>query len=74
MKRVAISPESLVDLLSDQTTWKITAGVPKDAEFRGVTIDPYVNVINIFVEHESFPEEKEGEVYPKLDIYFKRLK
>lgn len=73
VKRILISPEALLRMMAVDTGWRVIKGVPEDARFRGVTLDPYANVINLFVEHESFPEIDEGEVAPFMENEFRRI-
>lgn len=73
VKRLEINPESLLRIMQDDSAWRVTRGVPKTAKLRGLTIDPYTQVIHLFVEDESFPAVDINELIPKMDSYFKRL-
>jgi len=59
--------------MQNETSWKVNKGLPKGSKLHGCTIDPYTNMIFLFVEHESFEEIDIGTVAPTLDTEFKRL-
>jgi len=73
VKRVVIVPEILFHIFGTGTSWRVETGIPLDARIRGVTHDPYANTINLFVEHESFPEIDGGSVAEPLEMLFKKL-
>jgi hypothetical protein len=73
LKRVPIAPENLILLMTAESEWRAEAGIPGDAQLRGCTIDPYADIINLFIEHSSFPELPKGEVAPILEVKFRRL-
>lgn len=70
---MAINPDALFHIFETGTGWRVTKGIPKDAKMRGFTIDPYTQILHLFVEHESFEEVPEGEVAPQLETLFKKL-
>jgi hypothetical protein len=74
MKRILISPEVFLKILSQDTSWKVLHGVPITAILKGCVIDPYTNMINLFIEDGSFPEIDLGTVAPVLETEFLRLK
>lgn len=73
VKRVPISPEVLLYNMQLGTAWRVAKGIPADARLRGFTLDPYANVLNLFVEHESFEEIEDGEVAPILETLFYKI-
>lgn len=73
VKRVVISPEALLRIMSGDTAWRVFKGVPKGGKLRGFCLDPYANVLNLFVEHESFEEIEEGAVAPILETEFRKI-
>ena len=74
VKRVAINPEVLFHIMETGTGWRVTKGIPAEARFRGVTIDPHTQIIHLFIEHESFEEvEIDREVASQLETLFKKL-
>ncbi len=73
IRRVVISPEAFFHIMANDTAWRVSKGIPKDAKLRGFTIDPYANVLNLFVEHDSFEELTSGDVALVLETEFRRI-
>lgn len=74
IKRMTINPNMLFHIMETNTAWRVSKGIPKGAQMRGVTIDPYTQMIHLFVEHESFDEiETEKEVSPQIETLFKKI-
>jgi hypothetical protein len=73
VKRVPINPEVFFHVMCSETAWRVTKGIPKGARLRGITLDPYTQTLNLFVEHESFPEIDLGTVAPELETEFRRI-
>lgn len=73
VKRIPISPEILVKMMIGETSWIVSKGIPKTARLRGFTVDPYANVLNLFVEDKSFDEIDLGAVAPVLETLFHKL-
>lgn len=73
VKRVVISPDVLFHVFGTDTSWKVEQGIPIGSRLRGLTLDPYQNTINLFVENESFDEVADGSVAPILDMLFKKI-
>lgn len=73
VRRVAISPDILVCMFETGTAWRVEQGIPEDATLRGFTLDPYANVLNLFIEHQSFEEVEVNSVAPTLEMLFKRM-
>jgi len=48
----------------DGLKFLVKSGIPSGAKFRGYGHDHSRNCIYVFVEHESFDEVREGEIYP----------
>ena len=74
MKRVIVSPEVLFYIMQNDTAWRVKFGIPKDATLKGFTLDPYANVLNLFVFHDSFEEIDVNEVAPVLETEFLKIK
>ena len=72
-KRIQISPDALIHIMKQDTAWRVSEGIPVGARLRGLTLDPYTQILNLFVEHESFPEVDIGNVIPILTTEFKRI-
>lgn len=74
IKRVAINAEMLINMFEGGTAWRVTSGIPKNARFCGVTIDPFNQTIHLFLEHDSFDlVDVSKNVAPQLDIFFKKI-
>jgi hypothetical protein len=73
-KRLIVNPEAFLMIMQNDTSWKVEVGVPQGARFRGCSLDPYALVINIFVEHESFPDVEIGTVAPILPTEFVKVR
>lgn len=73
VKRVIIAPEAFFHIMSSETAWRVSKGIPSGARLRGFTLDPYANVLNLFVEHESFDELSSGDVAPLLETEFRKI-
>lgn len=73
IKRVAISPSALVRIFALGTTWKVSKGIPEDAQIRVFTLDPYTQVLYLFVEHDSFEPTEVHSPFPLLETEFVRL-
>lgn len=73
VKRVVIVPEILFHIFGTGTSWLVERGIPIGSRVRGVTHDPYANTINVFVEHESFPEIEAGSVAETIDMRFTKI-
>lgn len=74
IKRVVISPEVLFHILQTGTAWRVERGIPEGATLRGITNDPLTMNLNMFVEHEEFPEVNlESEVSSQIEILCKKL-
>lgn len=74
VKRLIINPEQLLHIMQNNTAWRVIEGVPKTARLRGITIDPYTQVLHLFAEDESFEEvDIEREVAPQLKTVFRKV-
>ena len=75
IKRMQVSPGVLFSIMQTGTGWTVETGIPEGATFRGATLDPFTQILHIFVEHPSFAEvDLESEVSPSLETLFKKLK
>ena len=74
LKRVIINAEVFFIILKNESGWKVVKGIPKDAELRGVTLDPYTQTLNLFIEHESFEAVSINSPVPILETEFLRIK
>ncbi len=74
IRRYPISPEFFPHMFRAGNVMEITTGIPEGAQFRGYGIDPSRNLINIFMEHESFDIVPECESPPEFKIEIKRHK
>lgn len=73
LKRVAISPDAFFQIMQNETSWKVTVGIPKGAQLRGMTLDPYTGVLHMFVEHESFDLIERYSIAPLHTTEFLRI-
>lgn len=73
VKRVGINPEAFFSIMQNETAWRVQKGIPKGARMRGFTLDPYTQILFLFVEHDSFPEVDLDEVAPLLETEFRRI-
>lgn len=74
IKRVVIAPEVLFHVLQKDTAWCVEKGIPAGSVLRGITNDPLTMNLNMFVEHEDFPEVNlENEVSSQIEILCKKL-
>lgn len=73
VKRIVVNPEAFLHILQYETAWRVHKGVPKDARLRGAVIDPYTQNINLFIEHDSFPELDLNKVAPILETEFRKI-
>lgn len=74
IKRIEVSPEALVAIMSNDTVWRVEKGVPKGSRVRGACLDPYTMTLNVFLEHDSFEEIDLKEVAPLLSTEFLKVK
>lgn len=74
VKRIQISPEAMMHVMAQGTAWRVSEGVPAGAKFRGCTLDPYTQIVYLFVEHESFPEIEVASVIPILETEFQKIR
>jgi len=74
LKRIQIDAETFFNIMALNTSWAVKAGVPKGAQMRGVTVDPYSQKVIIFVEHKTFEEIDMTEVVPILETKFVKIK
>jgi hypothetical protein len=72
-KRMLINPEAFFHIMQDDTSWRVSKGIPKGARLRGFCLDPYTQALHLFVEHESFPAIEVGTVAPVLETEFQKL-
>jgi len=73
LKRVVINATAFFHIMSSDTAWRVAQGIPKDAELRGITLDPYTQNLNLFVEHESFDLIDPETVAPLLHTEFRKI-
>lgn len=73
IKRVQINPQAFFHIMSSDTAWRVSKGIPKGASLCGFTIDPYTQNLNLFVEHESFEEIDVDTVAPLLATEFRKI-
>lgn len=72
--RLVVNPQQLLNVMMHESAWRVIEGIPKTARLRGLTIDPYTQVIHLFVEDESFaPVDIETEVTPQLKTVFRKI-
>ena len=75
VKRLAINPEMLFHVMQEGTAWRVDTGIPTGARMRGFTLDPYSQILHLFVEHDSFPDiDIAKEVTPLMESLFKKIK
>ena len=67
VRRYDISPSVFPMLFQTGTSLEVLNEVPVGAAMRGYAIDAQRNCISIFVEHSSFDEVPEGQVFPSAD-------
>jgi hypothetical protein len=73
IRRIVINPEMLFHIMQDNTAWRVTKGIPKGAQLRGFTLDPYTQALHLFVEDESFEAVDVGTVCPQHETLFKKI-
>lgn len=74
VRRYDINPRLFPMAFETGLKLEVTKGIPRDARFRGYTIDPAKNCISIFLEHESFEEVEEHSECPVAEpLEVKRL-
>lgn len=73
IKRVQINPQVFFHIMCNDTAWRVSKGIPKGAKMRGFTLDPYTQTLNLFVEHDSFPEVDLESVAPSLETEFIKI-
>ena len=74
VKRLEINPEQLLNVMRHDSAWRVVEGVPKSARLRGLTIDPYTQVIHLFAEDDSFElVDIEKEVAPQFKTVFRKV-
>ena len=73
LKRIAISPEALVAIMSNDSAWRVSKGIPKGSKLRTFTIDPHSGALYLFIEHSSFEEIDPYQVAPFLETEFAKI-
>jgi len=73
VKRMEINPQAFFMIMENDTAWRVAKGIPKGARLRGFTLDPYTQVLHLFVEHDSFPLVDLDTLIPKLETFFKKI-
>lgn len=69
-----INPEALPHAFVTGNIVEVLEGIPGDAEFRGYTIDPMTDTIQIFLEHASFDEVEEGLRSPIFEVIVRSVR
>ena len=72
VKRIFVSPQVLMSMLTEGERAFCIKGIPKDASFRGFQLDSMNNCITLFVEHNSFPEVMPYETPELIEVDFAR--
>lgn len=52
----------------------VVEGLPEGAKFMSFNLDPYLNILIVVVEHDSFDLVSEGDPLPFIDITAKDLR
>lgn len=73
VRRLMISPEAFFHIMRENSAWRVKKGIPKDARLRGFTLDPYTQVLHLFVEHPSFDEVDVHSVAPQMETLFEKI-
>ncbi len=73
VKRVAIAPDALIRFMNNGMSWKTIKGVPAGTRVRGFTIDPATQVLQLFIEHDSFEEISPYTLAPLLETEFSQI-
>lgn len=73
IKRIPISPDVLISVMRNNSSWRVSKGIPKTARFRGVPLDVYTQNIQLFVEDDSFEEIDIDEIIPILYTEFYKI-
>lgn len=73
VKRIRMHPESIAKILETDSIWKITKGIPVGSIVKGMTLDPYSQELNLFIEHESFEPVDISTVCPCLDTELRKM-
>ena len=71
LARYKIDPRIFEEIIKEGVTFfhgdkivKVESGIPSDAKLAGFNTDKQENIINLFFEHESFDEVKQGAEVP----------
>ncbi len=72
-RRLMITPELMPMFFKTGAKMEVIEGIPEGARFRGYAIDPQLNCLSIFIEHESFDLLYEGYAAPTFKIQMRRI-
>lgn len=74
IRRVAISPDALINLFSNGMAWKVSKGIPVGAKLRGFTIDAQTQTLQLFIESDQFDEVSPYNLCPLHEVEFEAIK
>lgn len=69
-----MSMEVLPHIFKEHTAWRVYKGIPPGAICKGWTIDPHNQILNLFIEHESFDLCDIHSVFPDYTLEFIAIK
>jgi len=74
IRRLLLSPESLLRTLANGALTKTLQGVPHDAKVGGGGYDLHKDVFVLLIEHESFEPLNDGDMIPEMYALFKDVR
>jgi len=74
IRRIIINPLAFLGIMAQDTAWRVSEGIPKDAQLRGFTIDPQTMNLVLFVFHETFDLiDIQNTVSPLLPLEIRKI-
>lgn len=74
LRRVILNPLALLSIMTLDTTWRVSEGVPKKAVLQGFTIDPSTQNLVLFITDDSFDEvDVANDVAPLLTLEIRKI-
>lgn len=71
--RVPITVQAMINLLETGRKFEVEQGIPEGAVVSGLNQDPYNGVINMFIEHGSFPECKPQDIPEVFEVKLRQI-
>ena len=74
LRRVIINPLALLSLMRNDSAYRVTLGIPKNATLQGFTLDPQTQNLILFIIDESFElVDVQNTVSPLLSLEVRRV-